>query len=39
MNPFICHRDGRGGEGNGMEHKGMGHDLVCQQDRFPIVAV
>ena len=22
-----------------MEHKGMRHDLVCQHDRFPIVAV
>ena len=38
MNPFICRREGR--ESRGMEHKGMGRrDLVCQQDRFPIVAV
>ena len=35
MNPFIW----EGMEGEGMEHKGMGRDLVCQQDRFPIVPV
>ena len=25
--------------GKGAQHKGLEHDLVCQQDRFPIVTV